>query len=377
MLLFALLFLLTSSDPPVDPVADPPAEPPAEPVADPPEVPVPDAPVDPIADPPADPAADPVADPAAAPPADGVADPAADPAGDPAAAGAGDDYPDYDSADNHWDDDHYPHDDYHDYDGEYSGDYDHDYYDHEYYDHHRYSRPTRDPNASYVPCPNPRAVRDEYNYCACLPEYPFGSGEDENGCWKCDETCHAQATCVSPGRCQCLDNYEGDGVSRCDAIVPQLVALSPTTGYSDAGTWVHISFIHTAKNWEWQKNSAVCKFGSYAVSAVNVTDSTLECRAPPHHPAIVDVAISMDGNAWSKEKFTFVYRTQFNVLSILPIVLLYAAVILAIATVIWKLIGRRAEKEAAEEEQQAFLTRRKKSKGVGFAKAKMKKRMGP
>jgi hypothetical protein len=278
---------------------------------------------------------------------------------------APDDYPDADPDHQQWNDDHNPPDDY----DSSGGDYDRDYYERHYH------RPTRDPKASYIPCPNPRAYRDDWDYCVCLSDYPYGSPDDQNGCWRCDQTCHLHATCVSPGRCQCLDNHEGDGVTRCDPIVPQLVALSPTTGYTDIGTWIHISFLYTAKNWEWQKNSAVCKFGSYVVPAVNVTDSTLECRAPPHHPATVQIAISIDGTGWSKETFVFVYQTQFNVFSILPIVGLYATVILAIAMVIWKLVGGGTGRGEVEE-QEAFLIRRKKEKGAGVAR-KMKQGMGP
>jgi hypothetical protein len=265
-----------------------------------------------------------------------------------------DDYRDYDGEGHRWDEDRYRH--YDDHDWRY------------------YNRPTRDPNASYIPCRNPRATRDEWGDCHCSPDTPHGNPDDANGCWACEPDCHMQATCVSPGRCQCLEDYEGDGISRCDVIVPQLVALSPTTAYSDVGTWIHVSFIFAGRNWEWRRNSAACRFGSYIAAAVNVTDSTMECRAPPHHPDTVEVAISIDGTNWSKERFLFVYRTEFNVFSILPIVLMYVAVIVAMATVIWRLIGRNPG-AAPMEEAKAFLTNRKKSRGVGLAKKK--KRYGP
>ena len=96
-----------------------------------------------------------------------------------------DDYP-YDESLNNSYPDYYDDDDI-DYNGSRG------YYDEEYDD---YRGPTVDPEVRKRPCPGRHTHRDRWGYCTCDNDYWHGNPDTTEGCWKCNDTCHTDATCV-------------------------------------------------------------------------------------------------------------------------------------------------------------------------------------
>jgi hypothetical protein len=174
-----------------------------------------------------------------------------------------------------------------------------------------------------------------------------------------------------------MERFEGDGIDVCDSIIPQIVGIAPSFGYSEESTLVTVSFLYQLSNLDYMGSTIYCRFGSVMMSAENLTDTTLQCRVHARPPQSVEVSISFDGMIWSRERFIFVYKRRFHMKTILPLVFLYGILILGVAAVIWTFAGR-LKGEAKPDETEAFLWNQKKSKGVGFVGKKgVKQRLGP
>jgi hypothetical protein len=89
---------------------------------------------------------------------------------------------------------------------------------------------------------------------------------------------------------------------------------------------------------------------------------------------VVDVAISFDGGQWSAEAFRFRYKNRFNIFGILPIVLIYAMVIAALAVCIWRGAGMMRPVEDAAESQPFLGTVA--GEGAGVVKKRGARRRG-
>jgi hypothetical protein len=173
-----------------------------------------------------------------------------------------------------------------------------------------------------------------------------------------------------------METYEGDGINICETIVPEIVAISPTEGSMDEATLVQISFLYPVTVSEYHRHSPTCRFGSLTIHGENVTNSSMLCRVPPRAPGTVDVQISLNGADWSRGRVVFVFRQRFHLLLIMQFVFIYAVLVFAVATGIWKLVS--LARPEPQEETRAFITGRKKSKGVGFGRKKgIKERFGP
>jgi hypothetical protein len=260
-----------------------------------------------------------------------------------------------------------------DYDGEY-GDYNVSdrYYDDEY---DRDPPPTVDPEVRKQPCPGPHSHRDRWGYCTCDDEYWQGNPDTAEGCWKCNDTCLMDATCVYPGKCQCTRRYRGDGVRACDMILPRVLGVSPSIGWSDDATIVNVTYVWDVNESAFEHAHAFCRFGGQTFPAELVTDDVVVCKTASRPAQTVGVAISFDGTHWSIEQFEFVYRNRFGLLNIMPIVLLYGLIVVGIAALIWHVFGAGRREEGNEDENQPFLGRGTLGTGIARKKTRPRKRI--
>jgi hypothetical protein len=207
------------------------------------------------------------------------------------------------------------------------------------------------------PCPGPNTFRNAYGFCSCLNDFPYGEPDTEKGCWKCDPFCHAFAACLYPGLCQCEPRYHGNGVDRCDPILPQILSISPKEGYSEEQTTVNVSYAFDVQG-DTERKAAYCRFGLIYHTAEVVTASYIQCVAPPRPPQQVNLAISFDAVHWSTDHFLFLYKQKFDVAKFLPIAAVYLLCVAGFIGFIWFVFGkqRRAPAPDTRDEMQPFVS---------------------
>jgi hypothetical protein len=64
-------------------------------------------------------------------------------------------------------------------------------------------------------CDKPLTRLLAYDRCECIDD-AYGDDPREEGCWRCNSTCHPQASCVRGGICECFAGFRGDGVTACE-----------------------------------------------------------------------------------------------------------------------------------------------------------------
>jgi hypothetical protein len=254
----------------------------------------------------------------------------------------------------------------------------------EYYRHyHAYDddyvyelHPTALPEARKAPCPGTHSFRNMWGDCQCDPSHYYGDPMSERGCWGCNNSCHFEADCIFPGRCQCLQRFKGDGIN-CEKVVPQILGIAPVQAWSDRTTAINIAYLWDVGETADQHSVAFCKLGTETVQSTLVTNDTIVCIARPRLPQVVDVAIMFEGGPWSTDDFQLLYTNRFDLWGILPIVGLYGIGIAGVGVCIWRIAGGRNEEDAGDESQ-PFLAVSADSKGAGVAKKKSaRRRAGP
>jgi hypothetical protein len=103
--------------------------------------------------------------------------------------------------------------------------------------------------------------------------------------------------------CICLQALEGlvqfHFVS--EAVV---VGIVPNNGLESG----HLPVFFLGSNFQNSSGILECKFGSYTISAVFISDSLLMCTSPPHPSGAVTVEVTVDGVTWSNSRLIFNYR---------------------------------------------------------------------
>ena len=83
----------------------------------------------------------------------------------------------------------------------------------------------------------------------------------------------------------------------------EVVALYPNHGL-ESGRPVFV----LGRNFRNTSITLTCRFGSFIVSAIHISDEILLCFSPPQPPGAVPVAVSMDGLTWTLQRILFHYR---------------------------------------------------------------------
>ena len=169
-------------------------------------------------------------------------------------------------------------------------------------------------------------VRNEKGLCVCQP----GMIQDGNSCFKCEHTCHKDATCVKPGVCQCNKPLIGDGIKECYDIIPKVTNVDPKSGPATGGTSVTITLESNIPN---AVSVAYCRFGSSVVRAHSAHGNKVLCISPSHDEAVLSVAFSYDRVHWSSGNFTFSFKNDPELLDeilehyhiLLIVILLFSA----------------------------------------------------
>jgi hypothetical protein len=165
-------------------------------------------------------------------------------------------------------------------------------------------------------------------------------------------------------------------------ITPQILGIAPLQVWSDESTRINISYLWDVGEAVDSHPYAMCRFGFEQKPAVIVTNDTIVCVAGPRAPQIVEIAIAFEGSSWSTEEFQLVYKNRFSLLTILPIVGIYALGIGGVAVCIWRISGgqKKLGKEVGDEEEgQPFLGVEAVKRGTGIVKKKRgaRQRGGP
>jgi hypothetical protein len=207
------------------------------------------------------------------------------------------------------------------------------------------------------PCPGPNSFRNIYGYCDCVDDFPYGEPDTALGCWKCEPFCHGFATCKHPGICECEPHYRGNGIDKCEPILPQILSIAPIEGFSDVPTRVNVSYLFEGQHDARLKLVAYCRFGLIPVTAERVTDTMIQCVAPARPPQQVIVAISFDSTHWSREHFPFSYKKKFELGKFCLIAVAYAAVVAGIGGFIWRVVANTSPRggDGRREERQPFI----------------------
>ncbi|OHT08251.1 hypothetical protein TRFO_23251 [Tritrichomonas foetus] len=155
-----------------------------------------------------------------------------------------------------------------------------------------------DDQVSNEPCDRPHTKKDFAGRCVCKKGY-MGNDPALTGCWKCNETCHANGFCHSPGVCKCMYGYRGDGVKHCEPIPPSIERISPEICENDGSPCVvNITFAH---NFHMSKN-AYCSFKGTIVQAVSLQRNVATCIVPDRVYGKAYVRLSFDAKLFSEDK---------------------------------------------------------------------------
>lgn len=186
-------------------------------------------------------------------------------------------------------------------------------------------------------------------YCQCNSEYPSGDPYSKNGCYKCSETCSKFANCAysspSKGRCECLNNYEGNG-KVCWARAPQVNSVS----YLPKGL-INISVQFDSDIYV-NHTDAQCKFEGTLSDAVDAGEGYVICQVPSWAKDYMTYLISVNGS-WCEEAITYVDR---DVSSNMPPEDDYISYFYFVALMLLVLIGLMNTKSVHPSQIEPFFT---------------------
>jgi hypothetical protein len=149
-------------------------------------------------------------------------------------------------------------------------------------------------------CDKPHTLKSADGFCVCEEGFQ-GADAALEGCWKCNQTCHALGVCRKDGECVCQTGYVGDGVTECEVQVPILAETRPIKCV--AGNCVlNISFTNRGAV---TGLAGYCKFDNILVQSENVySDGYMVCYLPHTPEKKVKMTISFDSRHFSKQYVT-------------------------------------------------------------------------
>lgn len=193
--------------------------------------------------------------------------------------------------------------------------------------------------------------------CECAPGYIYGDPYTNTGCWNCSIPCHENAFCEKQDHCECFSGYVGDGIKKCDSILPILVSFEPKRGNPNGGTKVKVVFESKVNN---DVKAVFCRFGLQVVEARSVKENKAVCVSPKANSQeeyYAPFAISFDQEYWSLEKSAFIYYVEtsggFN--AILIVFVFMGMIVGVIVTVVYKM--NRHVKGYDRDERVPFLNK--------------------
>lgn len=140
--------------------------------------------------------------------------------------------------------------------------------------------------------------------CRCVDGYPDGDPSLSRGCFKCASQCPYKASCVYPGKCRCVPGYNGNGLSNCTAITPEIEKITPdyVIGSSNLAITVNYEFKP-----DYQHESIYCIYADTVVEGIIKKAGTALCPIPNLPPQVVAFNISFDNISWSSTLINFTY----------------------------------------------------------------------
>jgi len=129
----------------------------------------------------------------------------------------------------------------------------------------------------------PNTELDGNGNIVCIDGYYGNDPVGEIGCWKCS-SCHIRADCVYPGKCQCADGYEGNGL-KCYPPIPQIISVKKHGSSFFVMYGTNSTFVPTI---------AFCKYSEEMKEAIFFNKTIIQC---PYIKS--NISISFDQVRWS------------------------------------------------------------------------------
>ncbi|OHS95487.1 hypothetical protein TRFO_38405 [Tritrichomonas foetus] len=172
--------------------------------------------------------------------------------------------------------------------------------------------------------------------CICKRTHPFGDPKSEEGCWDCGIKCHEKANCVSKLKCQCFDNYLGDGVLQCFRPLPKVKNIHPRKCDSE----IEEIFFIAETFQDFTPNEVFCKFGSFTTRGELVNSTFYKCPCPSLRNGKILSGISYDGEFWSSPMVKIDFRQNNDfieppILTSFVFIVLSSLVVITAAAIFW------------------------------------------
>ncbi|OHT11726.1 hypothetical protein TRFO_18798 [Tritrichomonas foetus] len=199
-----------------------------------------------------------------------------------------------------------------------------------------------------------RVVDDK---CVCEEGY-ISTDPYLYGCWKCEQTCHQNAICVSPGKCECLLSFKGDGVEVCTENPPTIIHYSPSYCYAGKYCSILVNYSYHTNYSEY----SFCRFNDYVVKSEDPDGYSFRCNFPTYFTGKAKFSISFDSNVWSKEDY-YVTVIGMPSISLEQVIVLFMLLMLLVALGrVAYLKWRESHKFGQMPKHKTFLKARKQAK---------------
>ena len=167
-------------------------------------------------------------------------------------------------------------------------------------------------NEKYIgACYGKHTLRTRSGSCICEEGYIYGDPSSEIGCWKCDHSCHKNASCKPNGKCVCMPGLFGDGISACIEVKPVVEKIYPSSGSDIGGTLIIVNLEGQQKGIQPQ---ILCRFGKTVYEGQIFNMTHCGCITPTGKAdSDIKFAVSFNGIEWSKD-FIFHYNSKFHLI---------------------------------------------------------------
>ena len=175
-----------------------------------------------------------------------------------------------------------------------------------------------------IVCNGPNTKKNQNGFCECLEGYDIGDPSSKYGCYKCDKNCHKNATCIYPGKCNCLHGLIGDGINNCKIPIPSIIStnLTKINNFNES----ILILINNPSNYS---KEIYIKFGKLILNGIFLNSTSILCFSPLINSSAIKLSISFDSTNWSNElilnfqnsKFYYYYYFLIILIIILIIIL--------------------------------------------------------
>ena len=166
---------------------------------------------------------------------------------------------------------------------------------------------------SYLILP-PNTKLNENNIIECLEGFNNNNKTiNWKGCWKCLKKCHLDAKCIYPGKCECNNNLDGDGINECIIPIPFLLNYEIIDFYS-----IYIEYL----NLDFKPNIIYCKLNNYYSFSKKILNNSIIFYFNNQILKPFNLSISFNNLTWSNELIIKNNNKKINLIYIYILIIL-------------------------------------------------------